>query len=484
MLNGKTRVIFLVPPEKKFSSNKYNKRGLRNESVFPPLGIAYIAAYLKKNGFEVAIIDSLALRISQEEIVSKVNEFKPDFIGITVLTQQFGAAVDLAQALKASDPKTPIIFGGIHIFSQHEEIIKSETCVDFCVRGEGELTLLELIRTIQSGGRLSEVKGVTYRENGGTIVSPDREFIKNLDDLPFPAWELLPMDLYRGPISLDNRRHFVSVLATRGCPFKCHYCELASMWRTQRRRSVENVLAELEVLKNKYHIKFIDFVDDLLVADKKWAIRLFQGMVKMKLNTIRWECSGRIGLMGEELLKEMKKAGCVCVNYGIEFGSQRMLDFVNKNITIQQIYDTVALTNKVGIPVKGLFMLGYPTETKADIEETINLSRNLKMDFLATAIVAPYPGTQLYQYCQEHDLFRVDDWKRYDISQIRFKAIKLKDMTLDELLEYNGRIDREFILRPRYMLKMLFKHPIAALKFGPAFFSKLFQFIPGKENKK
>lgn len=472
MSKGKTRVIFLVPPEKVFSESKYNKRGLRNESVFPPLGIAYIAAYLKQHDFEVAIIDSLALQMSQQEIIEKVKEFKPDFIGITVLTQQYGAAVNLAKALKASNGSIPVIFGGIHIFSEHEEIIKKEPAVDFCVRGEGELTLLELIQTLQSKGKLSNVKGITYRENGKVTINPDREFIKNLDELPFPAWELLPMNEYRAPISLNNGDPFVSVLATRGCPFKCHYCELASMWRTQRRRSVENVLAELEVLKKTYHVKYIDFIDDLLVADKKWAMKLFQGMVEKKLNTIQWECSGRIGLMSEELMRSMKKAGCKCVNYGVEFGSQRMLDFVNKNITIQQIYDTIALTNKVGIPVKGLFMMGYPTETKAEVEETIKLARNLKMDFLAVSLVAPYPGTQLYKYCQDNGLF---DQADYDITQLRFKAIKLENMTMDDLIRYSEQIDREFLMRPSYIIQMLFKHPLTALKFGPKFILRLFK---------
>ncbi len=469
------KCVLIVPPERKPDKNKFNKRELGQEGIFPPLGMGYIASFLRQNNIDISIIDSLALCLTQEEVCEKVKKEPPDFIGITVLTQQYTAAVNLARALKDIFREVPIIFGGIHVFAEHETIIKEENSVDFCVRGEGEFTVLELINTLINGGELRNVKGITYRENREVVVNPEREFIKNLDELPFPARDLLPMDIYRGTIALEGGRPFSTILATRGCPFTCHYCELATMWKTQRRRSVENVLDEIEHLKKSYGVKYLEFIDDLLTANKKWAIQLCRGMCERGLDDIQWECCGRIGLMDDDLLKEMKKANCRCISYGIEFGSQRMLDFVNKKITIKQIYDTINMTNKARIPIKGLFMMGYPTETKKDIEETLKLARRLKLDYLAVSIVTPYPGTQLYKYCKENGLLRTNDWSNYDIVQLRHQAIELEHVTLEELLEYTIRINREFLLRPSYMFRMLRRHPMKALGFGPKLLARLFQ---------
>lgn len=470
----KVKCALVVPSERKPDKNKFNSRELGQEGLFPPLGLGYIGAVLKQNNIDVSIIDSLALCLTQEEVCEKVKEQSPDFIGITVLTQQYTAAVNLAKALKNILKDVPIIFGGIHVFAEHETIIKEEVSVDFCVRGEGEFTVLRLIDTLANGGELRKVNGITYRENGKVAINPDREFIKDLDEVPFPTRELLPMDLYRGTIALEGGRPFSTILATRGCPYTCHYCELATMWKTQRRRSAENVLDEIEHLKKTYGVKYLDFVDDLLTVNKKWAIELCRGMRERGLDDIQWECSGRIGIMDEELLREMKNANCRCICYGIEFGSQRMLDFVNKKITISKIHETVEMTNKVGIPIKGLFMMGYPTETKEEIEKTIKLAKSLTLDYLTIGIVAPYPGTQLYKYCKEHDLLRINDWSDYDIVQLRHEAIKLENVTLDELLEYSIQINRDFLLRPSYILRMLWKHPRKTFSFGPKLLARLY----------
>lgn len=470
----KMKCVLVVPPERKPDKNKFNSRELGQEGLFPPLGLGYIGAVLKQNGVDVSIIDSLALCLTQDEVCEKVKEESPNFIGITVLTQQYTAAVNLAKALKTILKDVPIIFGGIHVFAEHETIMREENSIDFCVRGEGEFTVLRLLDTLANGGELRKVNGITYRENGKVIINPDKGFIEDLDEVPFPARELLPMELYRGTIALEGGRPFSTILATRGCPYTCHYCELATMWKTQRRRSVDNVLDEVARLKKTYGVKYLEFVDDLLTVNKKWTIQLCRGMRERGLDDIQWECSGRIGIMDEELLREMKNANCRCICYGIEFGSQRMLDFVDKKITIPKIHETVEMTNKVGIPIKGLFMMGYPTETKEEIEETIKLARNLTLDYLAVSIVTPYPGTQLYKYCKEHGLLRTKDWSNYDIVQLRHEAIKLENVTLDELLEYTIRINRDFLLRPSYILRMLRKHPRKALSFGPKLLARLF----------
>jgi radical SAM superfamily enzyme YgiQ (UPF0313 family) len=463
----------IVPPERKPDKNRFNRRELGQEGIFPPLGLAYIAAFLRQNNVDVRIIDSLALCLNQEEVCERAKEESPNFIGITVLTQQYTAAVNLSRALKDTMREVPIVFGGIHVSAEHEAIIEDEDSVDFCVRGEGEFTVLDLINTVENGGDLKTVKGITHRVKGQAVVNPPRDFMNNLDEIPFPARDMLPTKLYRGTIALEGGRPFSTILATRGCPFSCHYCALATMWKTQRRRSVENVLDEIEYLKKSYGIKYLEFIDDLLTVDKKWVIQLCRGMCERGLDDIQWECCGRIGLMDDELLQEMRRANCRCVSYGIEFGSQRMLDFVNKKITIPQVYDTVSRTNKAKIPIKGLFMMGYPTETKEEIQETLELARSLRLDYLAVSIVTPYPGTELHTYCKANGLLRINDWSNYDIVQLRYEAIELEHVTIEELLEYSIRINREFLLRPSYFFRMLWRHPRKALSFGPKLLARL-----------
>jgi radical SAM superfamily enzyme YgiQ (UPF0313 family) len=177
--------------------------------------------------------------------------------------------------------------------------------------------------------------------------------------------------------------------------------------------------------------------------------------------------------MTDELLAEMKKSNCQCVIYGIEFGSQRMLDFVQRGYKIDQIYDTIRKTNKAKIPAKGLFMMGYPTETKEEVEETIHLASKLKLDYVAVSMVAPYPGTKLYQYCVEHDLLVNNHDERRDILQLRYKTIKSEHLSIDDLTYYHKKLYSKFMLRPSYALRMLRLHPREVLNYGPKFFKWL-----------
>jgi radical SAM superfamily enzyme YgiQ (UPF0313 family) len=467
-------VLLIVPPQRQSSVNKYTKRELGQEGVFPPLGLAYIAAVLQKNNIKTKIIDALASNLSGDDICEAVIKEDPIFVGITVLTQQYTVSLELANAIKKIKPCVKIVLGGPHIHFEHTDVIR-EACVDFCVRGEGEYTMLELVETVLKGEDLKLVKGITYKNGKGEVfANPDRDFIKNLDELPFPARDLLPMDKYRGTISLDGGRPFTAVLATRGCPFNCHFCSLHSMWKGQRRRSVNNVLEELRYIKKQYGIKYLNFPDDLLVLNRQWAQELFEGMVKCGLNSIKWDCNGRIGIMTEELLKKMKAANCQCINYGIEFGSQRLLDFTGKGIKIPQVFETIGLTNKVGIPIKGLFMMGYPTETRETLQETINLAKSLKMDYLAVSIVTPYPGTELYEYCKQRNMLKEKDWSNYDVVQLRHEAIQLEHISMEELLECTIKINQDFLMRPSYILRMVRRHPRKALSFGPRLIKRIF----------
>ena len=217
----------------------------------------------------------------------------------------------------------------------------------------------------------------------------------------------------------------------------CQFCAAPTIWgRLQRRRSVVNVLDELEEIYNKFGVRYIRFVDDLLVVNKKWAIELCRGMIKRGLNDLSWACDGRVGVMSEELLEELKKANCKVIFYGIEFGNQRILDLSKKGINVTQVKETIEMTLKAEISSYGYFMMGYPTETVETVEDTINLATELGleygMDNAGFSIVTPFPGTELYKYCQRNNMLKSTDWNRYSYQRGE-SIIKLENIADKEL---------------------------------------------------
>ncbi|MFQ6076434.1 MAG: B12-binding domain-containing radical SAM protein [Candidatus Bathyarchaeia archaeon] len=420
------------------------KRSLELHSIYPPLGLAYVAAVLRENGADVKIIDANSLDLSPEEVTKMVERDNPDFVGIRVVTPLLRSALYQSEKIKEACPDTKIVLGGPHIHFEHREVIKNEF-VDFCVRGEGEITLSELIYTFLNGGDLKKVRCITFKMGNDIYVTPNRPPIQSLDALPHPAWDLLPLNYYRKRTGGGN---FIGVLATRGCPFGCDFCSVPPMWgRLHRRRSVENILDEIEHIYRQYKMETLMFHDDLLVVDNKWAIELCRGMVERGLDKLKWRCNGRVGVMTEELLNHMKKANCRIIFYGIEFGNQRILDLCGKGFTVPEVYKTVDMTKRAGIASYGYFMMGYPTETRETIEDTVALARDLVlnhgMDYAGFSIVTPYPGTPLYEYCRRNDLLRITDWSEYTMLHPARGVIKLRDVTEEELLELYRRAHHE-----------------------------------------
>jgi len=413
--------------------------------VYPPLGLAYIAAALKQNGIVVSLIEARTQSLSHDEVIQKVEKEKPQFVGITAITPRIDSALYLAEKVKEIDPNIRVILGGPHIHFEHKNIINDDF-VDFCVRGEGEITVLELIDCLSNSGDLAKVKGITFKQGNDVIVNPDRPFVQDLDAFAFPARELMHNPAYHG--LWTEGQTFSSVLATRGCPYHCAFCAAPAIWgRKHRRRSVENVLDELEEIYQKFGVRYVRFVDDLLIVDKKWTIDLCRGISDRGLSDLIWACDGRVGLMSEELLYEMKNVGCLVIFYGIEFGNQRILDICKKGFTIKQVREAIDVTARVGISSYGYFMMGYPTETVETIEDTINLAKDLAlnhgMDSAGFSIVTPFPGTSLFEYCRMNDMLRITDWSKYSY-QLKKGVIKLRDVTDEKLNDLYERALYEF----------------------------------------
>ena len=428
------KCILIDPPRKAVNivQDEVILKATEKASRFPPIGLAYLAGYLQSNGIEAQIIDAKSLNMPYPDICKIVVKEESDIVGVTVFTSNLKSSLTTCREIKKAYPPAKIVVGGAHIHPQHREVIE-KPYIDFCVRGEGEETLLELTEALSNGKDLEQVKGLTFKKDHNVIVTADRPFIKDLDSLPFPARNLLQNKIYQGQIG-NGWGTFTAVSASRGCPFKCHYCSVPQFWPLHRKRSVQNVLRELQEIRYKYGIKNVRFTDELITLNKKWLIEFCRGMVDRGLNKeIAWSCDSRVDTISKTLLEEMEKANCKVIFYGIEFGNQRILDFCNKGIKISQIHQAIELTKEVGITPTGNFMIGYPTETIETIEDTISLIKSLKLDFGSVSIVTPFPGSQLYNYCQKNNLLRTDNWEEYSYFHPLKPVIKLDGLAGEDL---------------------------------------------------
>jgi len=398
---SKKRVLLINPPFYRLMNSHFN--GLS-------LGLSYIAAVLSKNGYEARIYnadyepsekyadlkkifegyDSYKKILSNLnhplwlEIKEKIESFSPDIIGISVLTGMYKSAENVAKIAKESDEEIKIVVGGTHPTVLPEETIKNRY-FDYVVRGEGEYTFLDIL----NGKKLSDIKGLTYINERKEIVNnSSREFIECLDSLPFPS-----RDLYLN----DNKyMDYGYVMTGRGCPFECTFCASKKIWeRRARFRSPQNVFDEVKLVNEKYGTKFFYFIDDTFTLNKKRSKEICKLLVENNLD-ITWICDTRIDTLDEELLRLMKKSGCVRVKLGVESGSDRILKITKKNITKKQVKDVVSLIKKVGIEITVYLMIGFPTETKEEMQETLDLARELDADYYSLSILAPYPGTEIY----------------------------------------------------------------------------------------
>jgi anaerobic magnesium-protoporphyrin IX monomethyl ester cyclase len=371
-----------------------------------PYGLATIASMLREHGVEVEIYDVNAVRPERHEIIQYLKQGDWDVIGLSGLITTYKFQEWLISELKTIHPEAVIVSGG-GLATSNSDLLFKQTGVDITVVGEGEQTMLELCRAIELGGDLNDVAGICFRRNGHIVVNRARENIEDLDGISFPAWDLLPMEIYlRNPIWGDvanNSSGFrddvdvarsMNIISSRGCPFSCRYCYHLFGRCNCRFRSPQNVVEEIEILVDSYGVDFIGFVDDNMMASEK-RLKAFCDLMGRKRFPVFWGCHGRVTSAKPEILERMAEAGCVWIGYGIESGSQKMLDAMNKKATVEQAREAIANTRKAGIYPNTTFIFGYPGESLGTIQETVNFKREMGLEcgsFFAT----PYPGTPLY----------------------------------------------------------------------------------------
>ncbi|MFH0771197.1 MAG: radical SAM protein [Candidatus Omnitrophota bacterium] len=395
------KVLLINPPIREWAK----------PNVFP-VGLGYIAAVLLRDGHQVEVLDINACRFSKEEVEERIRRADFDVAGIGGIVTVYRYVKWLIESLKKYHPDKKIIIGG-SVGSSIPRIMLEKNPADIVCVGEGEETVEELMGALDKKEDLSKVKGIWYRNALGKIFQTEkRQAIKDLDALPLPAWDLFPMDVYlKNPVGAPNRNKWIdgsggstaplsmNLFATRGCPYRCIYCYHDFMGQKYRHRSPENVIDEIRILYDRYKVPYFHFIDDEFVMDKDFVHKFCESIKSLSEDIgqkITWGCAGRVNLMTEKLLSSMAGAGCVLVGYGIESGSQKILDFIRKGVTVEQAKNAVRLAKKYIGWADCSFMIGYPGENKETIQETMDFCRELDLSPEVIFFLTPYPGTELY----------------------------------------------------------------------------------------
>ena len=369
-----------------------------------PLGILYIASALREEGHEVGILDMKVERIGVEDAVRRIRGRSPDVLGITAMTYESACMHELARQVRAEMAGTPIIVGGAHPANEPEETLDRNPAIDYVCIGEGERTMAELVRVLQDGGKAEEVRGLAFRENGRTARSLPRPYIEDLDTLPLPTWDLIPLKKYhymeRGGIIFCHRE-FMTVMTSRGCPYRCAYCH-RNLGKTWRPRSAEKVVEEIEILVRRYGVREIEIMDDMFNL-KRSRVQQICGMIVDRGLDVRLTFPNgmRADILDEETLVALKRPGMYRTMYAIETASPRLQRHIDKNVNLEKTRRIIEKTVEMGVMTHGAFMLGFPTETEEEMKQTIDFAVRSKFHTAAFYRVMPFRGSALYDRVRE-----------------------------------------------------------------------------------
>ncbi|MHC4600311.1 MAG: B12-binding domain-containing radical SAM protein [Planctomycetota bacterium] len=418
----------------------------------PPLGLYILAAEAKRAGHEVRMVDLGIQPRPYPKALREILAFEPDLVGLAGVTVNVHNAARFAADLKKRRPETAVVLGGPHGTALPEETLQRFPDFDALVLGEGEATFLEMLENPAGGKAWKDVAGLALPRNGGALFTPPRERLKDLDRLAFPAWEHMPHypKGYSAPLFNFKRLPAATLITSRGCPLKCKFCSRAVFGNRIRFHSAEYVLEMVDLLVRQYGVRHLLFYDDMFVANRKRLLKVCEGLIRAYGGGVSFSCNGRIGYMNPEILALMKRAGCWQMAFGIESGTQSVLDFLDKGQTLEQIEHEVRMTREAGIRVKGLFMMGLPTETEKTIWATVRFAARLHLDLFQITKFTPLPGSPLYTEARGYGTFD-NDWSRMNMLNALFVPEGMSRETIDRLFWevnrfYYGRAEMAYKL--------------------------------------
>lgn len=492
------KILLLLPP--------YTIPASMPKRVQPPLGIAYLGAFLEQKGYDVQLCDSLIEGFDHSEMIGddlicyglsvadirkRVAAFKPDVVGISCLfTIQAQKAYQVCASIKDLDPDIVTVMGGAHPSAMTDEVLATGN-VDFVVPGEGELTFYQLVQAIEKGEDLSKVGGIAYLQNNEMFRTAAADYIVNLDDLPLPARHLLPMEEYfikdRPHGTATRHRRSTPMITSRGCPAKCTFCSIHTVWgREYRGRSAASVLTELRHLIENYGIKEVQIEDDNLTYSKPRATELLDAIIEADLGISFTTPNGIAAwVLDRPLLEKLKQAGFYRLTLAIESGSQRVLhDIIKKPLKLEKVKEIATICRELGFEIDTFFVVGFPGETKAEIQETFDFANSLDVDNAKFFVATPYPGTELYQTAKDKgylhkdfDIHNANSFTRGQISTPDWTAEELESMVARATLRTQANFLRKkpvayvknifqnyFLKEPSAILRYLYRNTKSAFK--------------------
>ena len=440
----KKRILLIYPPSPVLNREDRCQQPTKDLIVIPPLpptDLMYLAAVAEKAGLEAKIND-----YSQNgDYEADLKEFNPDYLVVNIATPTLEHDLDAVKKAKEICPNVITIAKGAAFLTLAEKIIKEHNELDFGILGEAENTLKEILE----GKPKAEILGLYYKENGEVKFTGNRPFIEDLDSLPFPARHLVDNNIYRRP---DNNKVQATIKVSRGCPFHCFFCLATPVSGAKvRRRSPENIVAEIKECVEKYNIKNCLFWSDIFNIDKEWTMKLCQTIIDSGLK-ITWSANTRADTADLEMAEMMYKSGCRLVSIGVESGSQYMLEKMGKKITLNDVRRTVKVFKKAKIRIYNYFVIGLPWETEETVEETIKFAIELNSDFISFYTATPLPGSRFYDYALEHNLF---DKETSFENAYYYPAVNTHNLSRERVFELHKSAIKRFYLRPLYILKML-----------------------------
>lgn len=400
-----------------------------------PLGLAYIASVLIKEGRSVKVIDFNISGLNLQR-VDNIAHRKPSVVGISCHTETYLNALMIAKRIKEIDRNVKIVLGGPHVTILPKEVLLEDS-VDIVVIGEGEATMAELAQFLLEGkGKLETIKGIGYKDVEGKVQINSRRELLDPDTLPYPARDLFPLEFYEEKWNISSARG--------GCPFQCPFCSASFIWEGHRRpRSPESIIQEIKMLFEECGAKYTFFSEDLFTVNKKWIYKLLD-LIKNLNYPVEWGCATRVDCVDERLIADMAEAGCRAIQFGVESGSQRILDSV-KGITKEQVVKVITACSKAGIQAASSFMVPFPQDTKETIRETKEFIKKLydHGSQIYLSYTSPYPGTYFYQNREELGIrLLTDQWDQFDAKHniIETQNLSAEDIEelVNEIVRYTG----------------------------------------------